>query len=200
MASAKGSEAGWKDDQTNAQLTLLSEELETIIIDTDSSIPAQPGLTKRKVSRGGILRKRGCHWFDDTQELVDANVASSSSQGKQHASPSSWPKQIYERLRLQRHKSSSLVYNFRDEEYDSDCCLEYSRTTPRAAHPSLVQVCLPPGCIPSEVIVQVPMELGAHSKPDARAMITPDTESDTWTKDICDQAVTSLQGNLAQFG
>ncbi|KAJ7355110.1 hypothetical protein OS493_027899 [Desmophyllum pertusum] len=195
--SSDGSEAGWKDDQTNTELTVLGDELEIITIDTDSSI-AQPGLTKPELSRGGVLCKRRCHWFDEIQELVDANVASSSCQGKQRSSPSSSPKKVYERLKLQRQRSSSRVHNFKDEEYDSDCCLGYSRTTPCAAHPSPS----PPGCIPSEVIVQAPIEVGAHSKPEARLMITnADTESDPWNKDICDQAVTTLRpGNLARRG
>ncbi len=183
-SSYDGSKVRINDDQIDPLLA-LHDELETITVELDSP-SVQPGLHEAVVSEG-VLRKR-CQWFDDTPVAANADMAS-SSQGKRSVAPS--PKQICSRLRWRRHKSSSFVHNLRDEEPESDCPSGYSSTAPREARPTLVPICLPPGCIPSEAIVQVPGK-ATQSKQEARAIVMADSqlEVDLWIIDICDQVLT----------
>lgn len=192
-SSYDSSEGHSNGDQINT-LFALHDELETITAELDSS-SVHPGLHEALLSEG-VLRKR-CHWFDNTPDAANADIAS-SSQDKRSAAVS--PKQICSRLGWQRHKSSSFVHSLRDEEEpESDCSNRYSPTAPRKARPTQVPICLPPGCIPTEVIVQVPGKT-SQSKQEATAIVMMDSqlEVDPWIIDICDQALT--QENPAQPG
>lgn len=194
--TADGDEAHFNDDQTNKLLTLQCDELETKRAETDSST-VQPGLREAPLSLG--MAQMRCQWFSDTLEAVDANVASPSSLDK--TSAAALPKQIHKRLRWQWKKSSSTVHSVIDENPDSGYSSGHSRLPAAActARPTVVPLCLPPGCIPSEVIAQVSAK-PTQSSPKERSFVPLDTqyEVDPWISDICAEAWT-LQ-NPAQPG
>ena len=93
-----------------------------------------------------------------------------------------------------KKKSSSSVQTFEDKDYHPDNCENVPCFTSRLSPPSItypghVQVCLPPGCLPSEVVL---MSSGGdtESTPQSWDVMVEDTEVDLWLKDICNQAMT----------
>ena len=182
-----GSEAHWSDDQTSKQMTLSCDEPEIRTAEGEFST-AESEFQKQ---RGG-LRKR-CHWFDDTAESFDADAANSSSANNFSISS---PIRTFRRRRWKEKKSSSSAQTLKDKDCHSANCAEYSRATPPATYPGHMQVCLPPGCIPTDVIVQVP-ENDTQSTPQWRNVMTEDTEVDLWMQDICHQAMT-LRNSFVQ--
>ena len=188
-SSSYSNEADWYDVHTNKQLlTLQPDELEIITAAETDGSAAEPARYEALFSPG-VVRKR-CHWFDDKPEDVNSAMASSSPRDKRSGVVS--PKQIYGRLR-----SSSSVRSFKDEEPEFDYPSRNSSTAPRAAPSTLIPICLPPGCIPSEVIVQVP---GSATPPEARSIVTldPQWEVKSWMSDIYDQVLS--MDNPAQPG
>ena len=100
----------------------------------------------------GGLRKR-CHWFDEPVESVDADGANSSSPNNFSISS---PRRNFGRHIWKEEKSWSSVQTLKDKDCHSANCAEYSHATPPATYSRHMQVCLPPGCIPTDVILQVP--------------------------------------------
>ena len=89
-------------------------------------------------------------------------------------------------------KMSSVQQTFKGEEYHSDNCNivhDDSNTMPSVTHPSHLLVCLPPGCVPTEVIFRVPNN-ETESRPQSRDVMVEDPDVDLWMKDIFHQAVT----------
>ena len=166
------------DDEIDTLLTSQCDELETLTAELDSPSD-QPGHEEAMLARE-VLRRR-CHWFDEKPDAVGAEE-------KRSAAPSS--KHIFGRLRRQYHKFSSSVHNLCEEEPESDSSSGFPSTVPREASPTLVPVCLPPGCVPSDVIVQVP-EQATQSKQEALAIVVVDSQSeiDPWIVDLCNQAL-----------
>ena len=188
-SSSDGSETRCNDDQTSKQLTLPRDENEIRIVEEEFATAESE--SQERLFQGGLLRKR-CHWVEDTQEPFSAEEANSSSTSNFPISPL---KRIHGRRRWNGQKSPSPVQNLKGEECHFDYCFDYSRSTPPIAYPRHMQVCLPPGCIPTEVMVQVPQH-ATQSTLQLRDVMTEDTEVDPWMKDICNQAMT-LQ-NFAQ--
>ena len=104
-------------------------------------------------------------------------------------------KRLFKRRRWKgKKKSSSSVQTFEDKDYHSDnCenvpCLTSHLTPPNIMYPGHVQVCLPPGCLPSEVVL-ISSGGDTESTPQSRDVMVEDTEVDLWLKDICNQAMT----------
>ena len=175
-----GSEAHWGDDQTSKQFTLSCDKPEI-------RTPKQEFSTadsEFQEQRAG-LRKR-CHWFDEPVESLDADGANSSSPNN-FSIPSA--RRAFGWRRWKEGKSSSSVQTLKDKDYHFANCAEYSRDTPPATYPRHMQVSFPPGCIPTDVILQVPQN-DTQSTPQWRNVTTEDTEVDLWMQDICDQAMT----------
>ena len=173
------------------------EELETESTETDSALKEQSGLREGPLSRG-VAEKR-CKWFSDTQEAVDLSMASPFSQDKHSAAPSSKKKR--NRVKFQRKKSSCTVHSVLDENHHSDYSWRHAGSSAAACtvRSTVVSVCLPPGCIPSEVIAQVPAKV-TYSTPKERSLVPLDKgcEIDPWINNIC--AETSTLTNSAQTG
>ena len=165
-----GRESHWSDDQTSKQFTLSCDEPEIIIAEGEFSTAE----SEFQDQRGGLHKR--CHWFEDTAEYFDADGPNSSSPNNVSISslrrPFGW-------RRCKEEKSSSSVQTLKEEDYHSANCAEYSRATPPATYPRHMQVCLPPGCIPTDVIVQVPQN-DTQSTPQWRNVMTEDTEVDLW--------------------
>ena len=182
-----GSEAHWSDDQTSKQFTLSCDKPE--IRTAEREFSTEDSVFQEQ--RAGL--RKHCHWFDDTADSFEADGASSSSPNN-FSIPS--PKRTFGRRRMKEEKSSSSVQTLKDKDDDSANCAEYSRDTPSATYPRHMQVCLPPGCIPTDVILQVPQN-ETQSTPQWRNVMTEDTEVDLWMQDICHQAMT-LQNSFVQ--
>ena len=102
-------------------------------------------------------------------------------------------KRLFKRRRWKgKKKSSSSVQTFKDYHPDN-CenvpCLTSHLTPPNIMYPGHVQVCLPPGCLPSEVVL-ISSGGDTESTPQSRDVMVEDTEVDLWLKDICNQAMT----------
>ena len=195
--TAEGSDARSSDYQTNKLLDLQCDELGTESEETDSAITEQSGLREDPLSIG-VMQKQ-CQWFSDTQEAVDANVTSTFSQDKRSTVPSS--KRIRKQVKLRRKKSSCMVHSVSDENQDPDYSAGQSpsSTTVCSVRPTVVSFCLPLGCIPSEVIAEVPAEI-TSSTPQERSLVPLDKgcEVDPWINNICAEASTLM--NPAQPG
>ena len=182
-----GSEAHWGDDQTSKQFTLSCDKPEI-------RTPKQEFSTEDsefQEQRAGLPKR--CHWFDEPVESLDADGANSSSPNN-FSIPSA--RRAFGRRRWKEGKSSSSVQTLKDKDYHFANCAEYSRDTPSATYPGHMQVSLPPGCIPTDVIVQVPQN-DTQSTPQWRIVVTEDTEVDLWMQDICHQEM-SLQNSFVQ--
>ena len=182
-----GREAHWSDDQTSKQFTLSCDKSE--IRTAEREFSTEDSVFQEQ--RAG-LRKR-YHWFDEPVESLDADGAKSSCPNN-FSIPS--PKRTFGRRKMKEEKSSSSLQTLKEEDYHSVNCAEYSRATPPVTYPRHMQVCLPPGCIPTDVIVQVPQN-DTQSTPQWRNVMTEDTEVDLWMQDICHQAMT-LQNSFVQ--
>ena len=187
--TADGNEAQSNGNQTNKLLDLQCDELGTESVETDSAITEQSGLREGSFSRG--VAQKQCQWFSDTQEALDASVASSLSLDKRPAAPSS--KKIRKRVKLQRKKSSCMVHSVLDENRDPDYSSRHSgsSTAVCTVRSTVVSLCLPPGCIPSEVIAQMPAKV-TYSTPKERSFVPLDKgwEVDPWINNICAEAST----------
>ena len=145
------------------------------------------------------MTQKRCEWFSDTQEAFDSNMASPFSLDKHSASPSF--KKIRNRAKWQRKKSSCIVHSVLDENRHSDYSWRHagSPIAARTVRSTVVSFCLPPGCIPSEVIAQVPAKV-TYSMPKERSLVPLDKgcEVDPWIINIC--AETSTLRNPAHTG
>ena len=181
-------EIHWYYHQNERPLPEQCDELEVITAESDSSI-AQSGHYEGLVFRE-LARKR-CEWFDGMPEGAASNVASSSSRDRRSLATSPT---IKGRLKFQRQRSSSSVRSFRaeDSESSADDSSRTSTTAPRRTRPTLVPICLPPGCIPEEVIVQVPGS-ATPLPPEESFFLTVDKqlELDPWMSDIFEQAMST---------
>ena len=177
-------EAHGNGDKTDSLLTSDCDELENITLESDPSSP-QPGF-REALEFPEAVRKR-CQWLDSLSVAGHANNEC-SSQGKCSIAPS--PKQIYGRLRKQEKKSSRPGYTFTDEELESGSSSVRLTTAPHEVWTTAIPICLPPGCIPSEVMVQLPGK-ALQSELEARTftMVDSQSEADPWIMDICDQAL-----------
>lgn len=175
----------------------ICEELETESTETDSALKRQSRLSEGPPSPG--VTQKQCQWFSDTQEAVDSNMAPPFSLDKHSAAPSS--KKIRKRVKLQRKKPSCTVHSVLDQNRHSDYSWRHAGpSTPTCTVRSIVvSFCLPPGCIPSEVIAQVPAKV-TYSTPKERSLVPLDKGCviDPWINDIC--AGTSTLMNPAQTG
>ena len=167
-------------NQTNKLLDLQCDELGTESAETDSAFTEQSGLHEGRFSRG--VKQKRCQWFSDTQRAVDSNV------NKRSPAPSS--KKTRKRVQLQRKKSSCTVHSVSDENPDSVYSSGPS-TAVCAVRSTVVSLCLPPGCIPSEVIAQVSSEV-TYSTPKEMSFVSLDIgcEVDPWINNICAEAST----------
>ena len=180
----------WDDKET-------CEEPETESSATDSALKEQSGLREGPLSLG--VTQKQCQWFSGTQEAVDSNMVSPFSLDKHSAAPSS--KKIRHRVKLLRNKSSCTVHSVLDENRHSGYFSRHagSSTAAGTVSSTVVSLCLPPGCIPSEVIAQVPSK-GTHSTPKERGLVllNKGCEVDQWINNIF--AEVSTLTNPAQTG
>ena len=180
----------WDDKET-------FEELETESTETDSALKEQSGLREGPSSRG-VTQKR-CQWFSDTQEAFDSNMVSPFSLDKHSAAPSS--KKIRHRIKWQRNKSSCTVHSVLDENLHSGYFSRHagSSTATCTVRSTVVSLCLPPGCIPSEVIAQVPAKVTySTSKESSLVLLDKGCEVDPWINNIFAEAPSLT--NPAQTG
>ena len=114
-------------------------------------------------------------------------MASPLSLDKRPAAPSY--KNIRERVKLQRKKSSCTVHSVLDENRDPDYSSRHSGSSTAVC--TVRSLCLPPGCIPSEVIAQMPAKV-TYSTPKERSFVPLDKgwEVDPWINNICAEAST----------
>ena len=86
-----------------------------------------------------------------------------------------------------------MVHSVLDEKRDSDYSSRHSGSFTAACRvrSTVVSFCLPPGCIPSEVIAQVPAKV-THSTPEERSFVPLDKglEVDPWINNISAEAYT----------
>ena len=176
--TANGNEAQSKDNQTNMLMNLQCDGLGTESVESDSVLSRQSELREDPLSRGAA--QKCCQWLSDTQEAVDANVASPLAQDKHSTVPSS--KKICKLVKLQQKKSCpvlSVLHENRD--------LDHSAVS--TVDSTVVSLCLPPGCIPSEVIAQVPTK-DTYSTPREISLVPLNKgwEGDPWINNICAEA------------
>lgn len=190
FATADGNEAN--SNQTNKLLDLQRNDLGTESAETDSALTEQSGLREGQLPQG-VTQKR-CQWFSDTQEAVDSNASFPFSPNKRSAAPSS---KIRKRVQLQRKKSSCRIHSVIDENPDPDFSLGHSEsessTEVCTIRSTVMSLCLPPGCIPSEVIAQIPEKV-TYSKSKERSFVPLDKgwEVDLWINNICAEASITL--------
>ena len=166
-----------KDEKHDLSQGAINQEPEYCVeVDnkTEGSTP-QPGLRQDPTSREELYKR--CQWFDGFDEPVGPNAALSPPQ-RNHSKLS--PKQVYRRMKSRRQVSPTAICSLKAEE----CEFEFSP----ARSQNLVGVCLPPGCIPSNMIVQVTREESQSGK-ETRAIMEIDGELDLWVRDICSQAL-----------
>lgn len=193
--SADGNESN--SNQTNKLLDLQRDDLGTESAETDSALTEQSGLRERQLPQG-VTQKR-CQWFSDTQVAADSNASSPFSPNKRSTTPSS---KIRKRVQLQRKKSSCRVHSVIDENPDPDYSLGHSESESSTElctiRSTVVSLCLPPGCIPSEVIAQIPAKV-TYSTSKERSFVPLDKRwgVDLWINNICAEASTTLT-NQAQ--
>ena len=130
------------------------------------------------------LYKR-CQWFDSAEELVDTNSTLSPSQMNQ---PKLSPKQVYRRMKPRGQLSNSLISSLESDEKEFVSSPEKPFAAAQSISPTVLPVCLPPGCVPPNVTVQLTRE-EAQSRTDAKVTMQSDEELDCWLKDICQQMI-----------
>ena len=136
------------------------------------------------MSREELFKR--CQWFDDIEELVGENAALPPSQSNRLKLS---PKQIYQRVKSRRQKSPNPIRGLMVEECEFDFCPDQRPAASRKTNQTLAEVCFPPGCIPSNVIIHVTRDK-SRSETEARATIEYDGVHDLWMDDICYQALT----------
>ena len=189
IKSLNSGENHWNDEDGDDQLAVPFEELEyhASMLDRTDASAFQSEQPLYPMSREELFKR--CQWFDDIEEPVGANAASPPSQSNRLKLA---PKQIYQRVKSRRQKSPTPVApigSLTVEECDFDFCPDQRPDASRKINQTLIEVCLPPGCIPSNVIVQVNRE-ESQSETEARATIQNDGVHDLWMDDICHQALT----------
>ena len=147
--TADGRDAQSSDNQTNRLLDLQRDELGTESVETDSGLTEESWLRQGPLSRG--VTQKLCQWFSVTQDAVETNVTPTFSLDKRSTAPSS--KKIHKRVKLRWKKSTCTVHSVWDENSDPDYSSGHSGSSTAAR--TVVSLCLPPGCIFSEVISQV---------------------------------------------
>ena len=128
------------------------------------------------------LYKR-CKWFEGTEEPDGASVVLSFSQSSQ---PKMSPKNLYHRVKLRREASLTTICSLEDEEHHFALSRQQPASSSLKTNPkSSVQICLPPGCIPSNMIVQFTKK---ESQSGIQEEVTMEAgeELDMWVRDILD--------------
>ena len=128
------------------------------------------------------LYKR-CKWFEDTEEPTGASVAFSFSQSNQSKMT---PKNLYHRVKSRREASTTTICSLEDEEHRFAFCPQQPASPSLKTNPkSPVQICLPPGCIPSNMIVQFTRK-ESQSGVEEEVTMEAGEELDMWVRDILD--------------
>ena len=172
-------EIRWNNKDEKHDLSVHPEEREYC-----SALTLQHGRHQDPTSRKELYKR--CHWFDDFDEPVGTNAAMSPPK-RNH--PKLSPKQVYGRMKSQPKVSPTDVCNLTAEECEFELSAQKSQTASCKSSQFQVGVCLPPGCIPSNMIVQVTRE-ESHSGKETKAIMEIDGERDLWLEDICHQALT----------
>ena len=141
----------------------------------------EPGLHQYPMSTEELYKR--CKWFEGTEEPSGARAAFSFSQSSQ---PKMSPKRFFHQVKSRRQVSSTAICSLEEEEKH----FAFSSQQPAAASLKtkkiLIEICLPPGCIPSSTIVQFTRK-ESQSGTEERMTTEAGEELDIWVKDILDQ-------------
>lgn len=164
---------------------LQFEELEECVsLDNEADVLTRLPRPNRYAFPREEMSKR-CQWFDSAEELVDTNATLSPSRMNQ---PKLSPKQVYRRMKPRGQLSNSPISTLESDEKE---CIS-SPGKPLAATqricPTVFPVCLPPGCVPPNVTVQLTR---GETQPRTEVEVTMqcDEELDCWLEDICQQMI-----------
>ena len=174
------------------QLVAQYEELvEYISVDTktDASV-RQPEPSQYPMTREELYKR--CHWFDDFEEPVGTSETLSPCQS--NVSRLS-PKLLYRQVKSRWQVSPTRLSTLEDEEDELGLPAEQLAAGSKSTSQTVVQVCLPPGCIPSNVIVDLSRE-ESRSGTEAAVTVMADDEVDIWVEDICKQTNFEQAGNI----
>ena len=191
VRSLDGAQAHLREhsDHLNEQLIAQYEELvEYTLVDTktDASV-RQPEHSQYPMTREELYKR--CHWFDEpvgaceTLSPCQSNVARLS------------PKLLYRQVKSRWKVSPTRLSTSEDEEDELGLSAGQLATGSQSTSQTVVQVCLPPGCIPSNVIVDLSRE-ESRSGTEAAVTVMADDEVDIWVEDICKQMNFEQAGNV----
>jgi len=167
-------------------LSQQPEELDCFVAVDDKTdcSTVQLGLRQDPTPREELTKR--CQWFHGFNQPVSTNAAPSPSQ-RNHSKLS--PKQVYRRMESRRQVSPTAICSLKAEECESEFPPPHSQAASRKATQFQVGVCLAPGSIPSNMIVQLTREESESGK-ETKAIMEIDGERDLWLEDICNQALT----------
>lgn len=129
------------------------------------------------------LQKR-CKWFEGTEEPAGASVSFSFAHSNQSKMS---PKNLYHQFKSRRDASPTTICSLEDEEHHFALFSQQPASASLKTNPkSPVPICLPPGCIPSNMIVQFTRK---ESQSGIQEEVTMEAgeELDMWVRDILDQ-------------
>ena len=128
------------------------------------------------------LYKR-CKRFEGTEVPAGASVVFSFSQSSQSKMS---PKNLYHRVKTRREASPTTISRLEDEEHHFAFSPQQPASSSLKTNPkSPVQICLPPGCILSNMIVQFNRK-ESQSGIEEEVTIEAGDELDMWVRDILD--------------
>lgn len=129
------------------------------------------------------LQKR-CKLFEGTEEPAGASVSFSFAHSNQSKMS---PKNLYHQFKSRRDASPTTICSLEDEEHHFALFSQQPASASLKTNPkSPVPICLPPGCIPSNMIVQFTRK---ESQSGIQEEVTMEAgeELDMWVRDILDQ-------------
>ena len=145
----------------------------------------QPGIHRQQMTLDLESLHKTCHWFDDIEAPADTHAALFSSQTNRSTR---LLKKIYRQVSLTAVCSLTVQVT---EESEFHFTPSESSTASHNPSRTVIEVCFPPGYIPSNTIVQVTRER-SQSEAKAKATIKQNDglELNLWIEDICNQALT----------